>query len=463
MQAVGLHLFREKFRSGKRCSSGALAVLLALATGGCPGPKSQSPSPSPSPSPAPSITPAPTPLPQTFIPYSRMETAKLFNGFDLHATVSSSQGDIAVLERRVPEAYVLNLDVSVRVPEAAHTLEQLQTSDPRLSELLPGLLAALPQAKVSSFYHALYELKVNSLDHNLSRLELLLSRHNFFDCNTILEITSQPSNRKVLLIQSDMDVNADGSDSDRNVVVDGSSLNFQPFTSYRWLKRTPIPSQFIPERESKLKQWQTELADRTTTSERRRVLQEQISGLNREIADLKKYSFLISKTDPFIVLPGFMLREPKMAFAPKLGDYAVVLYRGVFYPALLGDVGPSYKMGEASLRIASELDPRVSAYNRPETDLDITYLVFPGSGDSPPGPPDLKRLHERCAQLLQDIGGATGRLWDWPDITVSPSPSPSGSLGPAASPTPLSSLAPAGPPSPRASDSLVPSPKKDQR
>ncbi len=392
-----------------------------------------------------------------------METAKLFNGFDVHAKVSSSQGDLAVLERPVPEAYALNLEVSVRVPAAAHSLEQLQTSDPRLSELLPGLPAALPQAKVSSFFHALYELKVNQLDHNLSRLEQLLSRHNFFDCNTILEVTSQPAARKVLVIQSDMDVNADGSDSDRNMVVDGSSLNFQPFTSYRWPKRTSISSQFIPERENKLKQFQTELADRTITPERHRVLQEQISALNREIADLKKYSFLISKTDPFIVLPGFMLRQPPIAFTPKLGDYAVVLYRGILYPALLGDVGPSYKMGEASLRIASELDPKASAYNRPETNLNITYLIFPGSADSPPGPPDLKRMHERCAQLLQEIGGTTGRLWDWADITVPPSPRPSGSPETVASLTPLSSLAPAGSPSPRGSDSPIPGPKKDQR
>src|SRR5262249_23529814 len=159
--------------------------------------------------------------------------------------------------------------------------------------ILPGLTNLLTSARISNFYHALYQLKIDSLNRSLVRLDQLLSRHNFFDCKPILEITDPGSSRKVLLIQSDMDVNSDGSDADSSNEVDGSSANYQPFTSYRWPKRTDKPSQFLPGREARLKELQTELDAKTTLPERKKALKEQIAGIEREIGDLKRYSFLI--------------------------------------------------------------------------------------------------------------------------------------------------------------------------
>lgn len=259
------------------------------------------------------------------------------------------------------------------------------------------------------------------------------------------------------MIQSDMDVNDDGSDADRASDVDGSPANFQPFTSYRWPKKTNKPNEFIPEREEKLKQLQSDYDAKATSAERKKLLKEQLEQTQREVADLKKYSFLIAKADPYVVLPGFMFRQPNHPFEPKLGDYVVVIYQGKLYPALIGDVGPSYKIGEASLRICSELDPRSNPYNRPASDLNVTYIVFPGSAEDPPGPPDLQKLHDRCAALLNEIGGYTGELWAWEDVLAKPSPSPreSASSPGAASPT----LTPSPAPSPGSSASPGPSAK----
>ena len=187
-----------------------------------------------------------------------METAKLFNGVEIHSKVTTVEGAPAVVERKTPDAYTLELDVQVRVPQAAQTLEQLAAADPLIGSLLPGLKDELPTSKVSNFYHGLYQLKVDAVNRTLARLDQIVSRHNFFDCNTILELQDQKTNRKALLIQSDMDVNADGSDADRASDVEGSTANFQPFTSYRWPKKTNKVSQFIPEREEKLKQLQSE-------------------------------------------------------------------------------------------------------------------------------------------------------------------------------------------------------------
>jgi Fungal chitosanase of glycosyl hydrolase group 75 len=124
------------------------------------------------------------------------------------------------------------------------------------------------------------------------------------------------------------------------------------------------------------------------------------------------------------------------------------------YPALLGDVGPSYKIGEASLRICEQLDPRSTPYNRPASDLNITYIVFPGSAEDPPGPPDLKKLYDRCATLLGEIGGYAGVLWQWEDLLAKASPSLSPQESPAASASANSSPSPE--PSPKASPPAKP-------
>jgi hypothetical protein len=423
------------------------AIILALLLTACPGPRPPGPEPSPSPSPTFTPTASPTPLPETLIPNSRMETARLFNGLEIHSKVTTVEGAPAVVERKTPEAYALELEVQVRMPQAAQTFEQLSAADPLLGMLLPGLKNQLSTSKVSNFYHGLYQLKVDVVNRTLARLDQIVSRHNFFDCNTILELQDQKSNRKALLIQSDMDVNADGSDADRSSDVNGSMANFQPFTSYRWPKKTSKANQFIPEREDKLKQLQSEYEAKTTAPERKKVLKDEMDQTQRELNDLKKYSFLIAKADPYVVLPGFMFRQPSHPFQPKLGDYVVVIYQGKLYPALVGDVGPSYKIGEASLRICTQLDPRSNAYNRPASDLNITYLVFPGSAEDPPGPPDLQKLHDRCSNLLNEIGGYSGYLWTWDDILSKPSPSSSPSGSSASSVSPQGSAASTATPS----------------
>jgi Fungal chitosanase of glycosyl hydrolase group 75 len=434
-------------------SLSALLLVISACMTGCPGPKFNpapevSPTPTSTPTPALTPTPTPTPLPETIIPYSHKEVARLFNGVEVHTKVESAIGDLAFNERKAPDSYVLNLQVNVRVPKAAQTIEELSVPDRSLPSVLPGLAEMLPASKVSDFYYGLYQLKVESLGRELSRLEQLLSKHNFFDCNTILELTSPHSSRKVLLIQSDMDVNADGSDSDRTRTVDGSFANFQPYTSYRWPKRADLPSEFLGDWENKLKQAQSELAEKIGSPDRKKALKDQIEVLEREIGDLKRYSFLVSKADPFVVLPGFMLRQANHAFLPRLGDYVVVIYEGKLYPAILGDIGPSNKIGEASLRLAMQLDPHANAYNRPASNLNVTYLLFPNTAEAQPGPPDLEKMRNRCQTLLDQIGGSPAQLWQWTDILATPTPSPT------PSPAPSSTASPSG--SPTGSASPIP-------
>ena len=386
-----------------------------------------------------SPTPAASPKPPVIT--GRLETARLFSGITVQASVDPVPGGAASDERADPQSYVLELKLRARVPEPNKTIEELARVNPELPRLLPGLAAMLTPESVSPFFKELYETKLKNLREDLIRLDQLLSRHNFYDCQTVLQLRHPETKRRAVLLQADMDVDADGSDADRLPAGSGTSPNFQPVTSYRWPKKSAIPSAYIAPAEERIQRYETELAVKTTTAERKRDLRKAISSLRDEIGTLKKFSFLIGATDPFIVLPIGLGK----ADGGKVGDYALVIFADRIFPAIVGDVGPADKAGEASLRIAKEINQLATPLNRPVSDLKVTYLVFPGTAETPFAPPDLEKLHTRCEELVKEIGGASVPLHRWENI-IPPLPTPT----PTPTPTPAS-------PTPAATPGAVPS------
>jgi hypothetical protein len=375
-------------------------------------------------------TPTPTPTRSPLIT-GKLDTAKLFNGITLHSTVETIPGADATTERTEADSYVLDLKLQARVPSPNKTIEELAKVSPQLPTLLPGLATMLPPDPVSPLYAQLYDTKVKMLRENLARLDSLLSRHNFFDCQTVLQLQHPQTHRKVLLLQADMDVDADGSDADRMPISTGTPANFKPSTSYRWPKKTSERNPYLAATEDSLKRAEAEFALSTTSPSRKRDLRNVIAQLRAEIDTLKKYSFLIGATDPFIVVPGAFIHGSDPV---KPGDYALVIFGSSIYPALVGDVGPNDKAGEASLRIAKEINTVSTPYNRPVSDLKVTYLIFPETADKPFGPPDLEKLQARCETLVKEIGGASVPLHHWENI-IPPSPTPSPASSPLVSPS----------------------------
>jgi hypothetical protein len=392
-------------------------ILLA----GCNRPTEQTSSATPSPTPIPQPTP-PTPTPPPYVPNRKLEVGKIFNGIQYRVTLETEHGTTATRDRGEPESYTANLTVKVKVPKPHHDLEEIKRLNASLPEILPGLPGLLESAKVSPSFDDLYRVKCASLQASLMRLDNLLSRHNFFDCETILDLQDEKTKRRALLVQADMDVDTDGSDPDRVPEVDGASPTFQPFTSYRWARKTTNPSSFVGPRDAKIKQYEEELSSGAPGPSRRANLKEAISQLRSEVSDLKKYSFLIGADDPFIVLPGTLFGKSKGVFAPSVGDYCVVAYGKMLYPAIVGDVGPGNLIGEASLRICKEINAKANSENRPVSDLKVTYLVFPGTAEKYDAP-DLAHWHDRCEKLLSEIGGHEGELFVWEDYTK-PKPPP---------------------------------------
>ena len=396
-------------------SAAALVGLFALVLVAC------KPTPPPKP---PTLPPIPTPTPIPALLRKPLPTAILFNGLSLEAAVvAEPDGDLASSERVDHDSYTLEVTLRARLPRPASTLEELVSNDPTLPEVLPKLSELLKTSSVSPFHKKFYELKTDDLQRRLSRLDTVLSRHNFFDCETILELEDPETSRKAVLVIADMDVNTDGSDGDRNVTVDGSSEFFLPQTSHRWPKHTDRENTFLEVEKTRLAKLQLELNEPSLQKNRIEEIKDGIALAKRRIYDLKKWSFLVSSVDPFIVLPGFIMRDHQGPFVPKIGDYAVVIYKGAAYSAILGDSGPSHKAGEASLLVCKELNSRSSQYSRPVSSLKVSYLVFPGTADASPGPPDLAKWRNTCQRLVDEMGGLGVPLHEWPNL-VQPWPTP---------------------------------------
>ncbi len=345
----------------------------------------------------------------------------LFSGIGLKTSLIPSAGDTATAERASEAAYVVEMVLKLRVPRPATTFEQLLPLNPKLGLLLPELRHLMERGKVSGFYHYLYDLKEKAVAANLKRLDRLPSRHNFYDLDAMMELEHAESGQKMLLMQADMDVVSDGSDGDRMPVIDEYILKssyFQPTTSYGWAKLTDQLNPVIPKLEEELVGVQGKLKAPKLSKEEKASLTARAEEIPRVVADLKRRSYLVGQEDPFIVIPSSLRSyQGRNAWAPSIGDYAVVVCGDQLLPAVVGDYGPTTKVGEASLRIARQVDPEAGPYRRPVSDLKVTYLIFPASADAARQPPDYAAWKLRCQDLLGKMGGlgAGVALHEWED------------------------------------------------
>ena len=435
---------REKMRSLLRRAA-LCGVSIALCLSGCdrkPQPQPQTPTPSPTstpaptpvpkptPEPTPTPTPAPTPTPTPYVPQKTLNTGSIFNGIHFKAKLETVQGTTATTDRNLPESYAVEVSVKVAVPKPHRSLAELSKLNEQIGKVMPELEAMLPTAKVSADFDDLYRRKVTSIRSNLDRLDQLISRHNFYDCETMLELTNAKTKRKALLIQADMDVDTDGADGDRMPTFDTTSRTYQPMTTYRWKKRTPVPNPCVPVWEKRIADNEAKIKDPKNGGDVARLKADN-ARLRAEIADMKANSFLIGSMDPFIVLPGHMFTGKKTGFTPHMGDYCVVLAGDVFYPAIIGDSGPSTKIGEASMRICREINPASNGGLRAVNDLKVTYIVFPGTAEKEHAPPDLLLWQTRCDALLKELGEYRGKFFLWQQP---PPPPPTPTPAPAATP-----------------------------
>lgn len=368
--------------------------------------------------------------PELTLPRKAYEVIKMANGAIVNSHVASLEGtNNALTTAGLPDAYNLQLILNVAIPSPATTMKDLCAATPELSAALPKLeemLQMLPKAlaqeasaqeekKASPFYATLFDNKIKALQHQLSHLGQLPSRESLYDCQTILSLTNKASNRRVLLVQAIMNVNADGSDGDRNIPLEKLSGTYQPQTNYRWPKVSARPNPNIAELEQQMVLTGKAFHDEKITPEQKAKLQQQMTSTQATLKELERWSFLIGSADPFIVLPKFMLEKKNNG--ASIGDYAVVLYQGILYPAIVGDIGPAAKIGEASLRLCRAIDARSGADHRPLSAPHVSYFIFPGSAELPFKAPDYAHWSEQCHELWKNLGGSDKLSWhEWNNL-----------------------------------------------
>ncbi|MDF1656565.1 MAG: glycoside hydrolase family 75 protein [Verrucomicrobiales bacterium] len=312
-------------------------------------------------------------------------------------------------------------EIQFSVPKPATTLEELSKINPSLKTVLPGLPSLFASAEVSPRYKQLYDTKIRYMKGGV-----FPTTHNYFDCETVLQLTHPETGRKVFWLQGDMDVVTDGSDPGRAAELSDYDLartsnSFLPFTKYGWSKSGSTPKnpfvEYYPEVIKELEEMKTLLMEKAA-NDKGLIWREMLATCEAQLKYAKgrgngttfqKWTndrrYVVATTDPFVVLPNSWL-SGSSSWTPKAGNYAAVVYKGKIYPAILGDSGPESKVGEASLKIARSLNPNASGRVRAIDDVSVSYLVFPGTR-APAQEPDLAEWREEVIKLLGEIGGVS--------------------------------------------------------
>ncbi len=387
----------------------------------------------------------PPPLPTEPALGTRKDVAAVFPGMTVASNLVAEEGGRATVERTQDASYAVEFTFKVKVPVPAKSLEDFTGINPSLPTLIPSFKDLLTTAKVSGFYHYLYEQKQKSIQANILRLDRVLTRHNFYDLESVMELENTMTKQKALLIQAEMDVVSDGSDGDRMEKFDDAifkSQHFQPTTSYAWDKITKKQNPLIPRLEEELREVKDKLKAASLSNTEKAALRGRASDITRVVGELKRRSFLIGQEDPFIVIP-LSLRgyRDTHAYTPDIGDYVIVICGDKMMPAIVGDYGPAIKCGEASLRIGKEINPECTPYKRPVSELKVTYLIFPNSAEKKTSAPDYAAWHKQCSDLLTKLGGDAAKLHQWKDRLKKEAP-------PATPPVPSTTTATATPATP---------------
>ena len=363
------------------------------------------------------LPPFPPALPERVEPGKYDHISKMTPGLNVLSSVQFEEGSTASQDRKSLAAYQVRVALNLRLPKAAGA-EELKLANPKLPELFARYAELMSTAKVSQWYQALYLHKQNRVRKEAATLARLLDRHNFYDTDTILELAGPGTGRKALWMQADMDVVSDGSDGDRLPDMPEKVKNSdfdQPMTSYRWRKLGNTPNPLLPH-------WQERVEK---LSKDKKANAADLQHAKNVVHDLKKYSFLLAEYDSFIVVPLTFKNGGNEAYRPQLGDYAAVVVEDRVFPAIVGDFGPRFKAGEASLRLARLINPKATPFARPVSDLGVSYIIFPGSKEPENGPINYERMNSRVQELLNELGGLsqTARFQPVEDL-LAPKPQP---------------------------------------
>lgn len=102
----------------------------------------------------------------------------------------------------------------------------------------------------------------------------------------------------------------------------------------------------------------------------------------------------------------------RLQLGVNLGDYGVMYHiaKQTLTGGLFADVGPGFKLGEASIRSAKDLGLPSSPKNGGEDRPRVAYVVFPGSNDGDAWPRDPDAIKAKALALFERWGGLEALL-----------------------------------------------------
>lgn len=129
--------------------------------------------------------------------------------------------------------------------------------------------------------------------------------------------------------------------------------------------------------------------------------------------------YVDSETIPYIAFPSRLFAEgggdvSRLGLGVNLGDYVIVydIKSGIAIGAFFADVGPAYKLGEASIAVAKALNVPASPKNGGvDSPTRIAYVVFPKSFtqfQASPYPQSAELIKTRARQLFDAWGAEEG-------------------------------------------------------
>ncbi|WP_411825611.1 hypothetical protein [Luteolibacter sp. AS25] len=308
--------------------------------------------------------------------------------------------------------------ISIKRPRAVSDFKTLRELNPKLPVALAEIESLVENGTVSKRFDLLFDEKAKHIQRQ--KTLSALSNYNYYDCATIMDLVHPRSGRRALLIQAGMDVVTDGSDPDRAANLEDyhdalTSDWFQPYTGYVWgsaEKKSPFAT-YYDDRIAELVALKAEVDKRNRELPIRawrkisEAYQEEINHLSRVKNDNSwglgaNPRSVVAALDPIIVLPrNWFGKNAAIAH----GDYALVIYGDRVFPTMVAEAGPSYKIGEASLRLAWKINKEASGKQRAAEAFSVSYVVFPGTRKSSRSEPDVLEINEKVRSLIGEIGG----------------------------------------------------------
>ena len=117
--------------------------------------------------------------------------------------------------------------------------------------------------------------------------------------------------------------------------------------------------------------------------------------------------YVNAETIPYFVLPGKF--NAVFSFGCKLGDMALIRYRGKEVFAIYADIGPKTKIGEGSIKLVEALG--ANPWNRSKTKIvsgiafGVDYLIFPRSPDTAVIPKTFDEIQTVGQKIFRKIFG----------------------------------------------------------